>query len=194
MVPLGLTHIHDAGIGDVLLCLFQLKIQITGAQIHVIYCIIKIGLNLFDVTRCNVLHHKSRTILICSNFRPNGILSKLSNFSFGCALWALWVVFVPEHYKIRLSSNLRARPTSLWPISLLVAWFAGPASFFCKIRVDYVEQHHCTCLIGSSHKRGATAEVTEISHHVVVIICHCVLGVSCSNAETVQIWESPFRT
>ena len=25
MVPLGLTHIHDAGIGDVMLCLCKLK-------------------------------------------------------------------------------------------------------------------------------------------------------------------------
>ena len=29
-------------------------------QIDAIHCIIKIGLNLLDVTRCNGLHHKNR--------------------------------------------------------------------------------------------------------------------------------------
>ena len=48
----------------------------------------KIGGNLFDVTRCNTLHHlncqdlfdvtKIETILICNHFRPNGIPAKLS--------------------------------------------------------------------------------------------------------------------
>ena len=33
MVPLGLTHIHDAGIGDVLPCLCKPENIVTGAQI-----------------------------------------------------------------------------------------------------------------------------------------------------------------
>ena len=37
-----------------------LFVQITGAQNDAIHCIMKIGLNLFDVTRCNGLHHKNR--------------------------------------------------------------------------------------------------------------------------------------
>ena len=59
LVPLGLTHIHDVGIGDVLnfFCANS-KIEITGAQIDAIDCIIKIGLNVFDVAQCNGLHHK----------------------------------------------------------------------------------------------------------------------------------------
>ena len=58
MVPLGLTHMHDAGNGDVLLCLRKLKNTNYRGQIDAIRCIIKIGLNLFDVTRCHGLHHK----------------------------------------------------------------------------------------------------------------------------------------
>ena len=42
MVPLGLTHIHDAGIGDVLLCLCKLKH--TGAQIDAMHCINELDL------------------------------------------------------------------------------------------------------------------------------------------------------
>ena len=43
-----------------------------------IHCIIKITLNLFDVARCNGLHHKNRDIkiemiLICNHFCPNGM-------------------------------------------------------------------------------------------------------------------------
>ena len=33
MVPLGLTHIHDAGIGDVLLCLCKLKNELQGPKL-----------------------------------------------------------------------------------------------------------------------------------------------------------------
>ena len=60
MVPLRLTRIHDAGVGDVLLCSCKDKNINYKTQIDAIHCIIKIGLNLFDVTRCNGLHHKNR--------------------------------------------------------------------------------------------------------------------------------------
>ena len=51
MVPLGLMHIHDAGVEDVLLCLCKLRHISYRGPIDAIHCIIKIGLNLFDVTR-----------------------------------------------------------------------------------------------------------------------------------------------
>ena len=77
MVPQGLTHIHDAGIGDVLLCLCKLYIYIDMYILHgpkLMQSIASlIRLYLFDVTRCNGLHHKHRNDWICNNFRPNGI-------------------------------------------------------------------------------------------------------------------------
>ena len=51
---------RDTGIGDVALCLCKLKNMKYRAQIDAIHCINKIRLNLFDVTRCNGLHHKNR--------------------------------------------------------------------------------------------------------------------------------------
>ena len=78
MVPLGLTHIYDAGIGDVNFVCASTKIWITTAQIDAIHCIIKIGLNSFDVTRYNGSHHKNqKTILKKNNFRPSGIVIML---------------------------------------------------------------------------------------------------------------------
>ena len=58
MVPLGFTHIHDARTGDVLLCLCRLNTLNYRAPMDANHCIVTIGLNLFDVTRCNGLQHK----------------------------------------------------------------------------------------------------------------------------------------
>ena len=49
-------------------------------------------------------------------------------------------------------------------------------------------KQHCF----KSHKTR-TAEITQISHHVVVIICHCLIGASSSNAEAVRSTKIRFH-